>query len=509
MARKSALVMLSGVVAMTGVLAACSQNTNQTAGGSLPGGASKEKPVEISIMSDYFSPEPPNEQDPIRLEIEKRTNTKLNITWVSSNNYNDKTNVTLASGDMPDLLLIRDPFQAQVRKIAGQGAFWDLTPHLKDYPNLSALPKASWDNTSLNGKNYGIPFARPLVGTEGMPIIRKDWLDKLGLQPPKTIDDMYGIMKAFTENDPDGNGKNDTIGLIASVAQGNMGNLSWVENVMNGNLGKWKAQDGKLIDLTLEQGTREALLWLNKVYKEGLLSADFPTLKNTQVREGITTSKAGIFADAMKPTWLLTGQMRASNPKADLLYTPYLDGPRGRFSPVGSGAYGFWVIPKSVPEEKMKQILAFMDYGASEEGSIMANYGIAGEHYNKKDDMYLFTEKAKEYSGVIFPIFSDINKYAFAYQTGIPEDFLKRNMSIIDEQAKAGTPNPAIGLNSETQNKVGADYDKRIQDLKIKIILGREPIGAWDQFVTDLKADSQYLQIANELNEDYRKRQGS
>lgn len=494
---------MSCIMGLTGVLAACGGNSP----GAQPAAQENGKPTEISIMSDYFSPEPPSEKDPIRQQIEKKTNTKLNITWVSSNNYSDKTNITLASGDIPDLLLLRDPFQAQIRKMAEQGAFWDLTPLLKDYKNLSAYPAESWTNTSLNGKNYGIPFVRPLYGTEGMPIVRKDWLDKLGLPVPKTLDDMYAVMKAFTENDPDGNGKKDTIGLTATVAQTAMGSLSWVENVLNGNYGKWKEQDGKLVDLTFEQGTRDSLVWLNKVYKEGLLAADFPTLKNSQMRESITTGKAGILTEAIKPTWLLTGQMRATNPQADLMALSYLEGAKGKFAPKGSGAYGFWVIPKSVPEDKMKKILEFMDYGASEEGSVLANYGVKGEHYNLQDGMYLFTEKAKEYTGTIFPIFQDTGKYAFAYQTGIPADFLKRNMTIIDELSKVARGNPSVGLNSETYNKVGLDYDKRTQDMKIKVILGREPMEAWDTYVAGLKADAQYQKIVAEMNEDYKKRQ--
>ncbi|MFH5182555.1 extracellular solute-binding protein [Paenibacillus sp. TAB 01] len=327
--KKQSVLALSCFIGLSGVLAACGSQKEEGAGGKDAAG----KPVEISIMSDYYSPEPPSEQDPIRQEIEKRTNTKLNITWVSANNYTDKTNVTLASGDLPELMLLRDPYQAQIRKMADQGAFWDLTPYLKDYKNLSAYPKESWTNTSLNGKNYGIPFVRPLYGTEGMPIVRKDWLDNLGLKTPANLDDMYKVMKAFTEQDPDGNGKKDTIGLTASVAQYNMGNLGWVENVMNGNYGKWKEKDGKLIDLTFEQGTRDALVWLNKVYKEGLLAADFPTLKSSQVRENITAGKAGILTEAIKPTWLLTGQMRSANPKADLLALSYLERTAGQICP--------------------------------------------------------------------------------------------------------------------------------------------------------------------------------
>jgi putative aldouronate transport system substrate-binding protein len=522
MKKRLVLLLIVCMIGLASVLTACgsgnsNSNSNSTDGNqkassnnSASGDQNEQAaekvdgpPVEISIMSDFYSPEPPKDDDRIRKDIERTTNTKLNITWVSPNNYSDKTNVTLASGDMPDLLLIRDMFQSQVRKMADQGAFWDLTPYIKDYPNLNALPAESWKNTELKGKNYGIPFPRPLYGTEGMPIVRKDWLDQLGIEPPRSLDEIYNVLKAFSENDLDGNGKIDTIAMTAAVNQNNMGSLSWVEHVLNGNYGQWQEQGGKLIDMTFEPGTRDALVWLAKLYSEGLLAPDFPTLKGSQVREGITTSKSGMFSEALKPTWLLTGQMRATNPKADLLAIPYLEGPHGNYAPMGSGAWGFWVIPSTVPEEKMKQILAFMDYGASQEGSVLANFGIEGEHYTVQDGMYLFTEKASEYTGIIFPIFQSIDKYAFAYQTGIPADFLKRNMEIIDEQEKYAMGNPGTGLNSETYNLVGLDYAKRTQDLKTKIILGREPIEAWDSYVADLKADAQYQQIIAEMNEDY------
>lgn len=48
-------------------------------------------------------------------------------------------------------------------------------------------------------------------------LIRKDWLDNLGMQVPKTIDEFYRVMEAFTFNDPDMNGKQDTYGFGAYI----------------------------------------------------------------------------------------------------------------------------------------------------------------------------------------------------------------------------------------------------------------------------------------------------
>ncbi|MFE5320773.1 extracellular solute-binding protein [Paenibacillus sp. NPDC056579] len=501
--KKIANTVLVSLLGTVMVIAGCSKSDPQGEG--QPG--SGKGSTEINIMTVFFTPEPPGEDDMTKKEIENKTNTKLKISWVSSNNYDDKTNVTLASGDIPELMLILDPYSPQVKTMAAQGAFWDLTPFIKDYKNLSSFPAQSWQNTSINGKSYGIPRVRPLDGSGNFPLVRKDWLDKLGLKTPANMNQMYEVMKAFTEKDPDGNGKNDTIGLTGLVTSDGMGSFVWVENVMNGSNGRWKEKDGKLADTVFDPGTREALVWLNKAYKDGIIAPDFPTLKQSQVREMITTNKAGIFADAIKPSWLLTGQMRKTNPQADMMPLTYLEGPSGKYVPKDSGAYGMYVIPKTVPEAKLRSILQFMDYGATQEGWMLASYGFQGVHYTEKDGVITPTEQAvKDNVGVFVHLFANLDKYERAYQTGIPLDFLNRNKQIIDERAKYSVSSPAVGLNSETYIKVGKDYDKKIQDLKVKIILGREPITAWDDYVGKLKSDAQYQQIITEINNDYKKR---
>jgi ABC-type glycerol-3-phosphate transport system substrate-binding protein len=117
----------------------------------------------------------------------------------------------LASGDLSDLNLVLNIFDSQVVQMATSGAFWDITPYIKDYKTLSAMPAVVWDNAKIKGKNYGVPRPRPLEGSWGVHV-RKDWLDKLGMKVPETMDEMYAVLKAFTEKDPDGNGKADTLG---------------------------------------------------------------------------------------------------------------------------------------------------------------------------------------------------------------------------------------------------------------------------------------------------------
>ncbi|MFD2116627.1 extracellular solute-binding protein [Paenibacillus yanchengensis] len=466
-----------------------------------------EPATEINIMTVFFTPEPIEDNDPIKLEIEKNTNTKLNITWISSNNYVDKANVTLASGDIPDLMLVLDPFHPQVKMMSAQGAFWDLTDYIKDYDNLSKFPTESWENVKFKGKNYGIPRVRPLEGDSGLPLIRKDWLDQLQLPMPQTMDEFYEVLKAFTFQDPDQNNKQDTLGFTGLVSLDGMGNFGWVEDVFNGANGRWKLVNDELIDTTMTADTKQALLWLKDAFAEGLISPDFPTLKQSQVREMITTNKAGAFAAAVKPSWLLTGQMRKSNPDADIIPLIALEGPHGKYVGKAPGFYGMYLIPKKVSEQKMKKILQFMDYGATEAGANLASFGFEGTHYNIEEGIIVPTEQAiADNVGGFGHLFSNLDPYERAYQTGIPKDFLERNKQIIDEMAKISIASPAVGLHSDTYVKVGKDYDKKIQDMKVKVMMGREPIETWDKFVESLQKDEQYLRIITEINEDYQQR---
>lgn len=94
---------------------------------------------------------------------------------------------------------------SSVRNALKAGVFWEVSPYLDEFPNLAAISQETRTSASIEGKLYGIPFQKA-VARNGV-VIRKDWLDKLGLAVPKTTDELMEVAKAFTEKDPDGNGK--------------------------------------------------------------------------------------------------------------------------------------------------------------------------------------------------------------------------------------------------------------------------------------------------------------
>ncbi|MCZ8517572.1 extracellular solute-binding protein [Paenibacillus filicis] len=503
------------VLLLSTLISACSNSGGTSASGNNGNNAKSETPTKISIMLGQQTADALPTDNVVLKEIEKRTNTILELNWVPINNYDEKANVTLASGNMPDLMLINDIFQPLVRTMAAQGAFWDLTPFFKDYKNISSLPKETLENSKINGKNYGIPRVRPLEGGGWMPLVRKDWLDKLGMKPPETMDDMYNVMKAFTEKDPEGNNKNDTYGVSSYVTSDSMGNLQWVEEVFNGTTGGtvgaplWKLKDGKLTPTALEPGTRDALIWLNKAYTEKLISPDFAIMKPSQAADEVKGGKAGIVGATMQPQWLYTEPNLKTNPKADFYPLPYLTGPFGKWAPKDTGFYGMFVIPKTVPEAKVRKILAFMDYGFTDEGSDLANYGFKDVHYTENNGFKVATEQAKKdmvAQNVLGQLYGKYDKYSRAFLTGIPKEMYDRNSQVLDERAKVSIPDPTTGVLSDTYQKVGKDFDKKIQDIKTKVIMGKANIAEWDAFVNTLKSDPNYQKIIAEMNDSYQKK---
>ncbi|MBW7460446.1 ABC transporter substrate-binding protein, partial [Paenibacillus sepulcri] len=175
-----------------------------------------------------------------------------------------------------------------------------------------------------------------------------------------------------------------------------------------------------------------------------------------------------------------------------------------------SGFFGMFAIPKTVPEEKMKRLLELMDYGASDEGSDLASFGIKGTHYTEENGVKTVTEQAKKdivAQQALGQVFIKYDKYLRAYRSGMPNDMLERNKKIIDEREKVSVPDPSTGLYSETNVTAGTELRKKIQDTKTKVILGKVPMSDWDDYVNKLKSDPDMLKITEEINASYAKRQ--
>lgn len=151
--------------------------------------------------------------------------------------------------------------------------FWDLTDYLKDYDNLATIPQGALDSVSLNGRSYSLPRSRN-AGRNGWGY-RQDWLNNLGLKEPETWDEFKEMLKQFTENDPDRNGINDTVGLFLD----SWGDAFEVMQAWFGVPNDWGLdKDGNLIYYCMTEEYKTFMKEMHELYDLGYINKDFDKL---------------------------------------------------------------------------------------------------------------------------------------------------------------------------------------------------------------------------------------
>ncbi|GIO89001.1 extracellular solute-binding protein [Paenibacillus lactis] len=494
------------ILASSLLLSACGGGSGGTASGS-GGGKDGGEPTSITIQTLNYATEFIDNTNPLWKELEKRTNTKLNITWLSPSTAEEKINVMLASGDLPEVTFVESMQNPQLQKMLKQGVFWDLTPFLKDYPNLNREElKEMWEITKVDGKNMVIPRYYPSYGGGVFPMIRKDWLDALGLETPKTLDEFYNVLKAFKEKDPNGNGQADEIPYAA-----NPGALAYIYNIFNETQGGWKLEpDNTLSPIITSDASREAMLWIKKAYDDGLFPKDFAIMKFSQVMDTMRSAKAGVGGMSMNHAWVTGQPVKEVDPKADLMPLAYLENANGvKYTPLGSPYYGVYLIPKKVPEAKVKKILEFFDYGYSVEGNEMLTYGLEGVHYKVENGKKVATPQAaidKTGDGNLNNMIHLVSDDMAISAVGMPDEVYQRNVEIVTERKTVKVPNPSAELYSEAYNKYYPEISKKVEDMRVMVITGKEPIEAYDQLIETIKNDPKMAEITEEMTKAYQEK---
>ena len=264
--------------------------------------------------------------------VKDNLNIDTKVTWqaATGTNYEQKVNLAISSNDLPDALVVKD---TQLRAMVKAGQLEDLTdafnryasPAMKSY--MEKTNGVSAQAVTFDGKMYAIPSIQVQSDGVHQMWIRKDWLDKLGLEPPKTMEELENVAKAFVEQDPDGNGKNDTIG-IAGQQNGSRLYANFLESTNNtygldpifgaykAYPGYWlKDNAGNPVYGSILPETKEALAKLRDMYANGLIDKELGIRKAAS--ESVVNGNAGIF---FAPWWMGYGPLPdaiKSGPKAN------------------------------------------------------------------------------------------------------------------------------------------------------------------------------------------------
>ncbi|WP_159887598.1 extracellular solute-binding protein [Paenibacillus puerhi] len=381
---------VSALLAVT-MLAGCNSGTDGGSGaadGNKSAGEAENKPLTIKMFAGLYN-EVPDMNNVYWKEWEKRTNAKLDVEWVPSGDLNNKLDLLLASGDLPEVVAYQDNNRPTLVNAIKNGAFWDLTPFLGDlseYPNLkNNLAKDALKYLTVDGKIYAVPRSRSRV--DGGIKIRKDWLDKLNIPVPKTLDEYEAALKKIVDSDMDGNGKKDTVGLLyindpVASFQAAFGVLDPKYN-----------DEGGFISPRLTPQYTEMVAWFRKLYAEGLMSKEYAVMKESQAEELFKTNRAASYG---RPIWWdndwENAMKKSGQPDAKILNL-HLKGPGGDAVALETGVAGGYYISKKVPEAKVKQLLAYFEKTASQEMTDFAYYGLPDIHHTVVNGQMVLTEQ--------------------------------------------------------------------------------------------------------------------
>ncbi|TNJ68030.1 hypothetical protein FE784_02520 [Paenibacillus hemerocallicola] len=403
--------------------------------------------------------------------------------------YNDRVNVMIAAGDPTDLMLLGNPHRYPDGLF--QSIATDLTVLLERFPRLKAL--AVGDSPSIRktgGRLYGIP--RPGDPHDApFPAIRQDWLDRLGLATPKTMDELYEVLVRFAKYDPDADGKPNTTGLTGKADGAGLGTLQWVEQAFTGYPDRFALLDGRVIDTAVGEGERKALQWLARAYSDGLIDKEFAVQDDKAVNEKLRQGKSGLAALTLEQAARMTVEGEASEVGSKPWFVPLAglskDGFSAPIAPWSKEGAGLYIIPRTVPTDKALKALEWLERG-------------------------LAMSEADQWKSV--PGLNTADRAAIGSLFGhelLPDgieshDLLpERVRSKYKEAAVAWNRVSYAGQRSDQAQSVFASGDysemnRKLEQLKIKVIMGGATLEEWDRYTKDMQASEQYRAMMSELN---------
>jgi len=568
MSLKSKLVLLLALIMIaTGVLSACSststnnnpppptqsnttnnnnnEDSTQNTGVADPFGK-YETPLTIHFardvdndMQDNIIPKTPGETVEDNRWL-KAYSEKLGINvvydWTVSTGdaYTQKMNVTLTSGDLPDMLRVTP---AQMKQLAEADLIEDLTPYWEQYASddlkelYTEQGPAVINSASVNGKIYGVGTGS--VYGDGVYLwLRKDWLEKLQIPEPTTMQDLLKIAEAFTTQDPDGNNVNDTYGL--ALTKDLYGGAMGLDGFFAGfhaypNMWIDDGQGNLVWGSTLPE-VKEALKTLSEMYKTGQLDKEFGVKDGGKVAETIAAGKIGIdFGAQWNPMYPLISNYQ-NDPNANWIgYSLVSIDNQPALSPQRFGVEGFWVVRKgySNPEALIKMFNLHVELNWGESGDFdyyympAANDSVGVWKYSPVQPASAFKnirafqeiEEARQtgqfdsLTGEALAIYRNITAFenGDTSQWGWPkiygaEGVYRHGVNYVENnlfkyEAFAGAP-------TETMAERQSTLEGLEKETFVKIIMGAVPLDDFDKFVDDWYKIGG-TEITKEVNEWY------
>ncbi|WP_136604221.1 extracellular solute-binding protein [Paenibacillus dokdonensis] len=536
--RPLATVIFMLFVSLVLLLAGCSKSGGGADKGSEDAGqnADNQKPLKISVMAGSFGATPKGTliQEEWQKRMESYIGRKLDIDWtyVPWGEYGDKFKLTLASGDLPDIMT---NFGGELAIQYGrQGIVLDIAKYMNDMPNykkyVDNTPYAKTKLYTPEGNMYyfgdGWWNEEGNEGTAYGSIYRFDLFKKHNIKIPETLDEFYDAAKKLKGVYPDSYPVN-TYSSWPAVHEG----LLYSNHTSLGLY--WNGE--KYVYGPVEDAFKETLMFLNKLYKEKLLDPEFATQSDDQVKQKMATGKSFM----MPLTWYGNadelnkmsnegaewgGALLPNNPKYGKAWKGWSAEP-GKLLSNNNGV----LISAKAKEPEL--LVKMIDYQYSDEMVNLLNWGIEGVTYEVKDGKKQFlpeitndpipakklepfgvSSSGSNRSGFVFTpqdFASDIAKYKpmpfYAdgqYMTGKSKELTNKYGG--KESIAPNDRAPNVTLNKEqeaTKSEIMTPIETYVSESVIKFVTGATSFDQWDKYLADINKMGDYTLVLKMMND--------
>lgn len=458
--------------------------------------------ITLKIMGPKASIQAPWDQMDVFKEMEKKTNIHFEFDTPPAESYQEKKNLAFASGQLPDIFFARDSINPDDEATYGsQGTLVPIEDLIKKYaPDIENIfnkfPNIRKSITCADNHIYSLPSGTDLPMNLTVKMwINQEWLNNVGLKMPSNVDELYNVLKAFKEDDPNKNGKSDEIPMssvkLDDIRSGILSAFGFVDS-------REAVKNGKVIFVPIEQGYKEYLTYMNKLYKEGLLDNETFSQTSQQMTAKGNQGRVGLFANA-GPFLTVKAEDNDKYPALPPLTSSVNSQKMWPKNPEAT-VTAFAITNKNkYPEASIR----WVDYLYTEEGSILFHNGIEGKHWkwvdvNGERQWERITPEGKanpeEWRATATPNCG----------TGTPEiwskDFAEKqkdplNAFIRKEVAEKYEPSfkeifPQIRFKPDEQKQLTAletDLNTYVAQMEGKFISGNIPMSEWDEYVKNIK----------------------
>jgi putative aldouronate transport system substrate-binding protein len=484
--------------------------------------------IGFRIPDNKLPPGDSNDNNPVSRYFEKLTNIHVIHSWEAKGDdaFRQKVDLAIASGDLPDAMVVDGN---QLRTLVKNGMIQELTDTYTVY--ASDLVRSIYDSTqglalkdaTFGGKLYGLPNVALEADSPSLLWVRQDWLEKLHLDPPKTMDDIERIAQAFVTLDPSGNGKNDTVGITGfkGIVYGQKPYQNGFDAIFNFYYAfpkNWiKDNDGNVVYGSITPQNKQALEKLADWYKRGLIDKNFALYNDSE--EPIIENKTGLF---FGPWWMPYYPLNfavENDTKAEWrAYAAPMDGAGTYVAHIAPVTDRYLVVKKGYahPEAAVKLLNAFTrlernrdphtaevaklnDYMTKSTVQLRNLYpfDLLLDYSNSIEKRYLTVQRALK--GDINPSDLDPDAKNIYAKTIAERESPKKNLD--DWKVSAANQYGASVIATTRMQKVYSVFygstptmDSRWADLQkleneafLKIIIGDQPVSSFDDFVTQWK----------------------